>query len=100
MCFEYFCDDGESSCKVFLCLIIVKNPHIIHNMANCIINIISFFLQNVYTFRLVLSYYQAHKNVSLCCATCFPLHVFVGLIIIQSGSQNAAIYKNTNIIFI
>jgi len=45
-----------------------------------------------------MSYYQAHKNVSVCCATCLALHVFVGLMIIQSGSQNVAIYGNTNII--
>ena len=40
------------------------------------------------------------KFVNLCCATCLALHVFVGLMIIQSGSQNVAIYGNTNIIFI
>jgi len=32
---EYFCDDGESSCKGFLCLIIVKILHV-HNMTSFI----------------------------------------------------------------
>jgi hypothetical protein len=35
------------------------------------------FLQNGYTFRLALSYYQAYTNVSLCCTACLALHVLV-----------------------